>query len=308
MGSWHGTCGVTGLPLRCDDPVRVALLAFDAEPPVGWRSGFCHPSDIAFPITPLVPGTYDDYGGAMFGALDEPMHYAMHHRLMPTPNEPGDLQDVLRENDLKFRSFNGVSRVGLFMVREDIYQHMLHEIVDRDRGGRGIRTFAEFRAAADVLVQDLIDLSAKMRDADDTRRARYRFLSETYWSRWELDVGKQREHDLRREFEFATVNFRQGMGVLNDRLTDLAATSNATAETLQPFAYAIADMLKFEHAMQTLRRSYSPPTGAGSSSENRIAHRSLAKLTLTALDAMDERDREEFGDEEFEDEESDKTA
>lgn len=73
MGSWNGTCGLTGLPITAGDEV-IAFLIGVVPHTFGGRtrserdyaandsSGFCYPTDYAFPISLPFFGKYDDYG------------------------------------------------------------------------------------------------------------------------------------------------------------------------------------------------------------------------------------------------------
>jgi len=71
MGSWHETCGVTGLPIVSGDPVR--MMAIRVVPAKDrWDHSTAHGSfDLFQPITVLAKGKYNDYGWIEFDTGEE---------------------------------------------------------------------------------------------------------------------------------------------------------------------------------------------------------------------------------------------
>jgi len=61
MGSWNGTCFMTGLPVLGGDIVRMLLLT-SAEPRERGGEGHCYPDQYWVPTSFAVKCTYEDYG------------------------------------------------------------------------------------------------------------------------------------------------------------------------------------------------------------------------------------------------------
>lgn len=60
-GYWDGTCGVTHLPIKQDDPVRLILLTENNYGP-NMGGGFCYHSELTTPQFCSIKGTYDGQG------------------------------------------------------------------------------------------------------------------------------------------------------------------------------------------------------------------------------------------------------
>lgn len=58
MGSFHTDCGISGLPIRSDDPVRFAIIKRYEYPSNNTCYSYCH---YRF-LSPLFSSTYNDYG------------------------------------------------------------------------------------------------------------------------------------------------------------------------------------------------------------------------------------------------------
>jgi len=58
---WDGTCAVTHLPIKKDQPVRLILLVSQA-PYLDFGGGFCNATQLAVPQFLSIKGIYNDYG------------------------------------------------------------------------------------------------------------------------------------------------------------------------------------------------------------------------------------------------------
>lgn len=146
MGSWHGTCGVTHLPIRSGDPVRALLIV--QNPHVETVAGnYCYTYGLYEPITFFFEGEYNDYGsiedvvetintriivsrlGLGLDGRESQTFYIQADNSDITTIE-GLLDAVERGYVvLRYKSFNkpGETRlqVGLWMIHEWVYQHLL---------------------------------------------------------------------------------------------------------------------------------------------------------------------------------------
>jgi hypothetical protein len=62
MGCWNGTCGVSGLPIRAGEKIRVFILQYQNNEQIE-GGGSCYSNHLWTPYGPAIEGTYDDYGG-----------------------------------------------------------------------------------------------------------------------------------------------------------------------------------------------------------------------------------------------------
>lgn len=60
MGSWNGTDGFGGMPLRSGDKIKVVIIQNETDLPEA--SGFCYSNGYALPISFILEGNYNDYG------------------------------------------------------------------------------------------------------------------------------------------------------------------------------------------------------------------------------------------------------
>ena len=61
MGSWNGTCAISKLPIKSGDKIK--LVVTQATGNRGEEAGFCYISEMSKPISMIINGTYNDYGG-----------------------------------------------------------------------------------------------------------------------------------------------------------------------------------------------------------------------------------------------------
>jgi hypothetical protein len=60
MGSWNGTCGLSQMPIKSGDRIKVVVIQNNYRP--GNASGFCYETGMAKPISFIFNGKYNDYG------------------------------------------------------------------------------------------------------------------------------------------------------------------------------------------------------------------------------------------------------
>ena len=64
MGCWNATCGLSQMPIKYNDEVKMVLLiSGHYHKDISTGSGFCHPDNMFKPLFFPVNGTYNDYGG-----------------------------------------------------------------------------------------------------------------------------------------------------------------------------------------------------------------------------------------------------
>ncbi len=307
MGCWHGTCAVSNLPIFSGEPIRLMLLGISPltderyEESPNWVTGFCYASDRAFPVTPFMSGRYDDYGGI---ELDPPgpAVTACLEEIGLSPADSDNWVSILRGNAKDkpapiFRFFGRDHLIGMMMIREDVFQHMLAEVhYETSWGDRPIITHKHLRALADAAFTECAALREEGRRAkesgDEEEREEFHFR--------ERMMRYNTEESLLRHWQNHPAQMHSG-------LTRLSAASDAfifdsmDEETFRDFLYAIADIMRFDNALTAVRKHYGVQSGAGSQSENLRAAASLARFIVKRAEELehryDEDDEDGDGDE-----------
>ena len=114
MGCWNGTCGISKMPIRYGERVKLVLL----EPTKHYRSvstgsGFCNASDMYTPICLAITGEYNDYG-CIENIDEQPELFNLIIKGLRIPNR-NNIEDII----------TGISNNEL----EDISYMLIHESV-----------------------------------------------------------------------------------------------------------------------------------------------------------------------------------
>jgi hypothetical protein len=140
LGSWNETCGISNLPIRHTDKVRVFILADNRRTTHrGGGGGFCYPEDCWTPYALPIQGKYNDYGSVeevvdnytariLFdkitsSVLHEDSEETEHHHVdlkNPDLDWEGIVTSISQE-EMKIKNVN----LGVVFVLEDIYQAMI---------------------------------------------------------------------------------------------------------------------------------------------------------------------------------------
>jgi hypothetical protein len=146
MGLWHTTCGVTQLPIRHGDNVRLFILIgkhyyFKDCAPIIYGGGICLPNDIWQPIGPAIKGTYNNYGGIeniienqdteiLLKLVKKELVICDNDFAKASAIEKMSLSEVLswiEQDKAKSTLYSNGSQnmLGLMMILEDVYQAMI---------------------------------------------------------------------------------------------------------------------------------------------------------------------------------------
>jgi hypothetical protein len=270
MGSWLETCGFTGLPIFKGDSVRLILLGSHGNAKVARRS---KATDLFYPIALPLKGTYDSYGGLGDG---ETMwnwlvyNFTRQHADMLTTSitqtwnvvcESSTISDFtslfLRDGELSSLLKPGYSTSGV-LVLESAYQWAVSEVGE----------------LADEISKELDKYIKLVRE-------------ETKTDFMEID----RLHYLWNHLPSPlSTSIRCTSGV-PEMVAALANTYQVDLEEVyQLFRRELEDFLKFDAIMGTLRKSYIPHQGSGSSSlylkTDRRYYALCNKLLTTRIDYL----------------------
>lgn len=152
MGSYDETCGITQLPIKHGDKVRLFVLS-------------CNQSldDISFcaaqwsPISPPIKGNYNNYGSIENIRTNEIVNSFLSQlksnwvpfksklETVPSPNEI-TLNDALKwivRGKVNYNSNNKVSLLSTMMILEDVYKAMVDSNPDKCKLSESIKSWYE---------------------------------------------------------------------------------------------------------------------------------------------------------------------
>jgi hypothetical protein len=277
MGCWNGTCGITQLPILSGEKVRLILIARVMQ------------SDcLYYPVTIPIPGTYDDYGGVMFGD-DDPVVKTCLDRIknFVTPTDQGDLQGLLRKEDDTAPYITDLMtrekvRPGIFMIREGVYQALVDAFYSPDLDWDRYYPKPDYREEARKLANQIVEWSREAAsEIVPLSDVRLRLISVLH------PFSEEGLNKLVQAWGFLPVMVRHGVGALERSLSELALKRDVTEEDLLPVLYAIADVIVLNHMLGMLRIGLVPQAGAGSQSIATNMHRHLARTILKEIDVID---------------------
>lgn len=274
MGSWNGTCGVTQLPILSGERVRLCLIALTGEVST---DGYCYPTGINFPITTAMPGEYDDYGGVILDDATTIDLLSFKNSGIKIPDEDAGLVRMLRDQKPVFSCSMGKFPIGLWMVRENIYQTMLHKILSEDNFFHSSESYDQMRTQADEAVLELLALHAEY--GDDIIPSHI-FRTFNYWDRY------QSNKHFTRHWVSQDIRFRIGMRFLTDTVQELLLEKKANKENLTELLYAMVDVIRMNYAMDILRKGYTVQSGAGSQAAELNAAKVLAGTIMIEVKSL----------------------
>lgn len=119
MGSWNGTCGISKMPIRYGDRVKLVLLKpTEYYKSVSTGSGFCNPADMYTPLCLPITGEYNDYG-CIEDIDEQPELFDLIIKALRIPDR-NDIEDIIA----------GISNdelvdVSYMLIHESVYNLMV---------------------------------------------------------------------------------------------------------------------------------------------------------------------------------------
>lgn len=294
MGCWCETDSVTQLPINYGNKVRLFILVeqngIDGGRVTGTASGTCYTDELWYPIGPAIQGKYDDYGSLEKIKKDHASEVILEllskDMSISKEEDDGDGSEETETSDLEelvklvergkavYKTrvdslYGRTSRLGTFMVLEDVYQAMIkYDPImaqhDYDRKAffykpksealkafvhgwykKALAKFLEYENQADAIV----DLVFKLIESEGYSSifADWRTGSYTYYKFKLLDCIKNKV-----PYEDA------GVQLMLD---------------------AVLEMALFSQSMTESRKQWIPQTGKGSQSNELDIYEHLAKAT-----------------------------
>ncbi len=312
MGCWNHTCAVTNLPIHWQEEVEVILLrsgSFGRE-----DTSYCRPDSIWSPIPLTFSGTYNDYGsvenchGPAFDIIVDAIRENLSEReefqdendytqkaITKEGFDVVEMFDLDHDGILHIKNpipcFNGpeVCRINHIVVRKDVYEG----IVTKTEYGRW------WNNEDDVLIGDInVDEFTKDLDKDldpnDTtgldKFSDFASMDEKEadamrrsLKRWQMCEGKFSESPI-----IDLISHKEMLGV-NRPIHPVEVLTQLREEKSDLYDGVLNNALRFGFFnlfMNTARKTYTVPSGAGSQDDTTRSQELCARLTLSSAKAQ----------------------
>lgn len=260
MGSWHGTCGVTQLPIHYGDDVVLIFLEKNEYAKTN-GGGFVQSHDQYNPISLPVMGKYDGVG--CLKDIYEGNHIVLEQfnttiingddriprKVDTNPDKltPETIKELIKMTER--RKFNGI---GFMLVHREIYYNLLNEI-----GNRKTYSYAD---KDDIVRRRLYTGSIK--DSVQTTNDIYHEHSDHYGVKFMINTTLECMHNLYYEFTKGRLSFY--------------ANAHITSINRQE----ILDFWLFCDAMAISRKMWIPQVGAGATYDEHYMPKLIASFIL----------------------------
>lgn len=119
MGSWNGTCGISKMPIRYGDRVKLVLLKpTEYYKSVSTGSGFCNAADMYTPICLPITGEYNDYG-CIEDIDEQPELFDLIIKALRIPDR-NNIEDIIAGI-----SNNELENISYMLIHESVYNIMI---------------------------------------------------------------------------------------------------------------------------------------------------------------------------------------
>ncbi len=275
MGSWNESCGVTGLPVSQWPDAKVRYMIIRKVKRDRGENAVFYPFDIFQPVSVLVEGEYDDYGGV---DLSDEAHAALFDSLKECEIRvtKADMHGNIRVNSQEYRL--PMDHYHWF-VREDAFQ-MLHALPLRDSEKTLGEAEKDTIAKALKIAEDIAKSSAlfgslmgsyQLNDAfgrlEMPQPPLYPILKDRVLS-GVIPMDREKAEAILDERLKA-----QQEGTEPPNMDDiLAALPKPDLSTVEPNAQPLLDLNRILYGMMILRKQLHPTGGAGSQAWNDTAY------------------------------------
>lgn len=256
MGCWNETCLISNLPIRVGNPVVAYFVAHDNYKDVKDYSGDYHATDRVFPISLPIEAEYDDYGS--IENFDGKSLAIRHIKKLFDSRSIDNVFTRLHDNNLTIPSVigNGNIGVGMVMFHKQLYEAAINKIatVNIEEIKQRAASSIEFRVSMGELKKNaklfkkygLDPLPASINDIASCS----------------VDQGKKDGFALRVVEEIV--------------IEDIKNHPEKKKSILDDFSSKMAERVIITAALNKLRKTWIPPQGKGSQSDEVYAHIILA--------------------------------
>ena len=274
MGCWHGTCGVSNLPIHHGDKVMTLVIKVPLPRKIENQSGACYANEFAAPVTLAFEAEYDDYG-----LVENVKENIITEKIKEIFKREGleSLKDILRkiERDEYYveEGHGEGTAFGLWMCHKHVWDSLTKDPELRS-GWREEHPYYHFREAFGEWF-DLVKAYKVAEDAyfEDIRKGRP--ANETPADTIKREPCKS-YFDLKHKIEQNPFNDCTGAGYGSGRvavrkygemLKDLIAEGRAKDDAdVVALVDAMCELKAMHIAMESLRKIWFPQSGKGSQS------------------------------------------
>lgn len=287
MGDWHGTCGLSQLPIRRQTKTYLQFLVkLDSreEHHSNIGGGFCHPNAMWCPVMFPICGVYDDYGGLERIKNDDNVKYIM--KYVKSLHKEGNLQV---EDDYTEKVFTNIKTFVKAVERGAITKTSTHT---------GKKVEMSFMLMLGSVYESAIKLISE---------SKHVWLNET------ADVHINNLMQIRGKIDYEShVRFEKFMAEKQKReprpvselISFATSVSGCHSYVYHPFELHIdasaeleksaKDYLLLDLFLHKTRKSYSPQSGAGSQECDLNFHIQFCQAQLDAVNGIKDRMRKEY--------------
>jgi hypothetical protein len=294
MGCWNETCGITQLPIKAGDKVRLFVLVSQSSYRGEAGGGTCYPTDLWTPLGIPVQGEYDDYGSienfkegldtkALLSRIKENwIPFEREYEKVP-PLDKMDLGSALHWIERGYAKQKVIGKeqsLGAMMVLEEVYQAMIsYDFVTahHTKNGYVYLPYSEIlKRDMEEWYQDTYQTYKDLEGIDDDPVSQMQAL---------LNMARSD-----RFFGYMD----SGLKEYSKELTDLAKDGKKfTDKKVQKLAQSVIEMKRFSSALMAARKMWVPQSGKGSQDENLDIHKVIAK---TVDDIITQREQHNLSD------------
>lgn len=291
MGCWCETDGVTQMPIRAGDKIRVFVLAYQGSPEGG---GQCYNNEVWAPIGPPIQGTYDDYGGVE-NIVKSPDNKLLLEKIKSNwvefedeydkvpPIKKMKLEEALHyieRDNAKLKNYKGEEvPYGIMMVHEDIYQAMIaynpidaHHYWDEKKW--------VYMPQNDSLKMEVFDWYESV-----SKRYKSAAILGDQYTGLMLDISDGRLFSDYRENSHKL--YKKPLVEMIKKKVPI------TDPEVQRILNVCLEQLKFGRSMSAARKQWQPQSGKGSQQNETAIYKLLAKTTIAMADAWQKADEED---------------
>jgi hypothetical protein len=287
MGDWHGTCGLSQLPIRRQTKTYLQFLV-KMDTREEYRSniggGYCHPNALWVPLMFPICGVYDDYGGLEKIKTDDNVKHIMSY--VKKLHKEGTLQV---EEDYSDKVFTNIKTFVKAVERGAITKTSIHS-------GKPVEI--SFMLMLGSVYESAIKLISESKHVwlDETadvhisklmeNRGKFDFESHARFENFMAEKQKRKPRPVSRLVCFATSSDSGYSYVYHPYEIDIGASADLEK--------AAKNYLLLDIFLHKTRKSYSPQSGAGMQECDLNFHTQFCQAQLDAVNGIKDKMRKEY--------------
>lgn len=291
MGCWHGTCGLSQLPIKAGEKTALFIIVERGVGRSGSGGGFCYSNDIYTPTSIPIFGKYNDYG-----SLEEIEHESgdivfkqfldkitdgscivkagRFKEDKAIPENIEELLSMIQESRISVKKStmrDTEFTISYMLIHKNIYDDVLAEMGNRTPYEESftMREYWEKQfTKLEVKIENLNE-KIKLMQVDETNKDNLNYL----------------QTKLRLLMRFSDSNLQQAcndFGLTRGDFKNMISENISNENT--SFKNGIIDLLLMHTIFNYARKVWMPQSGAGSQSEEKKIHEVIAKGILKNIE------------------------